>query len=595
MIFLETKSNLDSSSPLSLSTSNEIPKLSFSELLRGVNKKDSEVVQNGTLLLSLENTKINTKTTLKTTTKNAALLSLLKNENNNKNDSKDILELNPKLTHSLTPKELKTLVSNAKQYLKSKILESDGYKKVQIQELPKTLKGLATLAKKMSIDISKISIEEVQSSKEQNIKPDNIKIKDLKFTPIMREQKAISPKEAKTTLPKNVEAISPKELKTASLTKEEKIISPEALKTNLSKNIEVASPKEIQTTPLTKEEKVISPKDIQTEPLKQLKSTQVTKEENTLSSKEIKTVPIMEDKSNNKTTKSSKVVKKTTIQKAQISTQNQHELENKQTEAHKQTEFTKPTALYKAQNSKEFTTEQLVIAKQFKVEAKTPKEKADYTLKLLLRGEKPSLTDNSLKTEFSVGTTKAISAMTTTEASKSLEQLLHGESSREQHNGSTTKAETIMTHKSDSFEIKLNEAKQMIKYISQDVKTAIQDYKSPFTRIKVQLNPQKLGAVDLTIVQRGKNLHVNISSNNTAINTLSMNANELKVQLNNSGINNATLNFNNTSQDSDSTASQQQHNRQNESRADREYKYLENEEANEEILSSLEIIVPQYG
>jgi flagellar hook-length control protein FliK len=134
----------------------------------------------------------------------------------------------------------------------------------------------------------------------------------------------------------------------------------------------------------------------------------------------------------------------------------------------------------------------------------------------------------------------------------------------------------------------------MVRYLSSDVKTAIEDYKSPFTKIKVQLNPKNLGEVDLTIVQRGKNLHVNISSNNTAVNTLSMNINELKVQLSNNGINNATFNFNGNTQNGDQQAQQQQ-NRQNEQKANKEYNYFENEEANEEVLSLLEIIVPQYG
>ena len=144
------------------------------------------------------------------------------------------------------------------------------------------------------------------------------------------------------------------------------------------------------------------------------------------------------------------------------------------------------------------------------------------------------------------------------------------------------------------FEVKLNEAKQMIKYLSSDVKTAIEDYKSPFTRVKVQLNPQKLGEVDLTIVQRGKNLHVNLSSNTAAINTLSINANELRTQLNNNGINNATLNFNNNSQ-SDSSNSGQEQQRQNEQKANEEYNYFESDENNEEILNSLEIVVPNYA
>jgi len=172
--------------------------------------------------------------------------------------------------------------------------------------------------------------------------------------------------------------------------------------------------------------------------------------------------------------------------------------------------------------------------------------------------------------------------------SKSVEQLLRGDVGAE-----VVKTDTQKIADVDSFEVKIKEAKQMVKYLSQDVKTAIEDYKSPFTRIKVQLNPAKMGEVDLTVVQRGKNLHVNLSSNNTAINTLSMNVNDLKVQLANNGIQNATLNFSNTSQGNEQNT-QQQH-RQNERQAREEYNYFENEEQNEEILSSLEIVVPNYA
>ncbi|RLA80485.1 MAG: flagellar hook-length control protein FliK, partial [Epsilonproteobacteria bacterium] len=265
----------------------------------------------------------------------------------------------------------------------------------------------------------------------------------------------------------------------------------------------------------------------------------------------------------------------------------------KKVEVHKQTEPAKSTLLFKAQSSLEHTTEQIVSTKQFKVEVKTPKEKADETLKLLLRGEKPSSAKSPLTADFSVVTPRVIAPSPTSDVNKSLETLLHGEQS-----DSTTLSKTdglITAHKADSFEVKLNEAKQMIKYLSQDVKSAIEDYKSPFTRVKVQLNPQKLGEVDLTIVQRGKNLHVNISSNSAAINTLSMNANELRVQLSSSGINNATLNFNSGSENGSSTNEHQQ-NRQNEqNRASEEYRYFNNEEQNEEILSSLEIVVPNYA
>jgi len=60
------------------------------------------------------------------------------------------------------------------------------------------------------------------------------------------------------------------------------------------------------------------------------------------------------------------------------------------------------------------------------------------------------------------------------------------------------------------------------------------------------------------------------------------------------GINNASLNFNNSSSNGEQANSQQQ-NRQNERKANEEYNYFDNEEKNEEIISSLEIVVPHYA
>ena len=209
---------------------------------------------------------------------------------------------------------------------------------------------------------------------------------------------------------------------------------------------------------------------------------------------------------------------------------------------------------------------------------------------MLLRGDKAIKSEGNMTADFSVATARVIAPKATTEASKSLESLLNNDPS-----DNAQKLDGANVSKADSFEVKLNEAKQMTKYLSSDVKNAIEDYKSPFTRIKVQLNPQRLGEVDLTIVQRGKNLHINLSSNNAAINTLSMNVNDLKMQLSSNGINNATLNFNNNSQDSESGFNgQQQQNSHREKEAKNEYEHFEIEEKNEEILSSLEIVVPYY-
>jgi hypothetical protein len=72
-----------------------------------------------------------------------------------------------------------------------------------------------------------------------------------------------------------------------------------------------------------------------------------------------------------------------------------------------------------------------------------------------------------------------------------------------------------------------------------------------------------------------------------------MNVNDLKVQLTSNGINNASLNFSNNSESGQNSHEQQ--NSQHQREAKEEYDYFENEEENEEVLSSLEIVVPDYA
>ena len=154
------------------------------------------------------------------------------------------------------------------------------------------------------------------------------------------------------------------------------------------------------------------------------------------------------------------------------------------------------------------------------------------------------------------------------------------------NDGQGHEAKNLIQKSADTLDVKIHEAKQMMKYLSQDIKKAIDEYKPPFSRVKVKLNPQKLGEMDLTVVQRGNNVHINLSSNNVALNILTSHLHELKTQLNQNGINNASFNFNSDGQN------QQQ--KQKEREQKREYEYFANSEENEEQNRSLEIIVPRY-
>ncbi|MFK5936783.1 MAG: flagellar hook-length control protein FliK [Sulfurimonas sp.] len=564
MISLDVKSETTtSSSPLGFSSTEEEPTLSFSELLRGVSlKQDDKAVQNGALVLSLgketKELKVDTQSDIKTS-KNDILLALLKGDVKEpllKETSKDELplEINPQLTKELSVVELKTLVKDAKNYLKEKILASDDFKKHEIKELPKTLKGLAQMAKKFGLDVSKITIEEVRADAKLPVKP------SVHHVTSQKEKTGDVPevKSAKSES-KDIDVDLP-EVKTSKANNKEKVIDVAEVKTSKANNKEADTDvAEVKTSQAHNKEKATD--------VAEVKNTKIHTKEKTLQ-------PVI-------------------AKRDDVKLQEQVKLDNPKVEIVTKTKATiKTTLLFKAQTALEHTTQQVIQTKQFTVEHKTPKEKADETLKLLISGEKVIKNDVTLTSDFSVASAKVTAPKATQELSSGLERLLMGD---KPDTTESVKTDGLVTAKADSFEVKLNEAKQMIKYLSQDVKTAIEDYKSPFTRVKLQLNPQRLGEVDLTIVQRGKNLHINLSSNNTAINTLATNANDLKVQLANSGINNATLNFNNNPQGDNPQSQQQQQQRQNEQKANEEYNYFATEEENEEVLSSLEIIVPQYG
>ena len=487
MIALDLKQETPTSataSPLGSKGEKSEGVLSFSALLKGI-KEGDKAVQNGALVLSLNDLKEDVKISVKGT----------KSEKGSKeSQSLELLGINPEVKAALSPQDFKLLIKDAKAYLKNKIISSEGFKRAEIEKLPKTLKGLVQVAKKIGIDISKITLEEIRPQ----IKPTETKNDAVQALDVKKE--AVSKKQTNTTV-------------------------------------------RLESTTL----------DVKAKHLK-------------------------------KETKPNSDVVDDALLDEQIKTQ--------------QKPLPKETPLFKVQKSPEISTQQIVSAKAIHsngLEAAAPKKRADETLKLLLQGEKTAKKEGSVLTsDFSVATAKVIAPHAKSEAAKTLESLLKADSSDDESTASKT--DGLQVAKADSFEVKLNEAKQMVKYLSQDVKQAIDNYKAPFTRVKVQLNPQKLGEVDVTIVQRGKNLHVNLSSNNTAINTLSMNANDLKVQLQNSGIQNASLNFSNNSQGGEfANGGQTQQQQQQRQDAQDEYNYFEKEEKSEEMLNSLEIVVPNYA
>ena len=110
----------------------------------------------------------------------------------------------------------------------------------------------------------------------------------------------------------------------------------------------------------------------------------------------------------------------------------------------------------------------------------------------------------------------------------------------------------------------------------------------PITKLSLELNPQNLGALELTISKKGKDLQVQVVSNPTAINLFVNNQAELRANLAQMGFSNVDLNF---SQNGANSGQKHQQGRRNQRQA------YQASEGNENGLEShtMVITIPQYA
>lgn len=85
--------------------------------------------------------------------------------------------------------------------------------------------------------------------------------------------------------------------------------------------------------------------------------------------------------------------------------------------------------------------------------------------------------------------------------------------------------------------------KETLQYFSQDLKEVVDQYKAPITKLSITLNPNNLGEVEVTLIQRGNNLHINFNSNTNAMNLFIQNQAEFKNSLVNMGFTGLEMNF----------------------------------------------------
>ncbi|MGG7073731.1 flagellar hook-length control protein FliK [Campylobacter sp. 9BO] len=125
---------------------------------------------------------------------------------------------------------------------------------------------------------------------------------------------------------------------------------------------------------------------------------------------------------------------------------------------------------------------------------------------------------------------------------------------------------------------------QTLSNFSQNLAEQIENYKSPFTRVNITLNPLNLGEVEVLMVNRGNNLHVNFNSTTATMNLFLQHQAEFKANMVNMGFTELQMNF------SDQNQKQQEQDK-------RTYKNLDNSEfdgEDEQNVASLELVIPRY-
>ena len=87
-------------------------------------------------------------------------------------------------------------------------------------------------------------------------------------------------------------------------------------------------------------------------------------------------------------------------------------------------------------------------------------------------------------------------------------------------------------------------AKQVIKNFNQNLDEAIKNYKPPISKVDIELNPKNLGKVEVTIIQRGNNIQINMNTDQNNVSLFQTNQAEFKQALSNIGFSNIDMSFN---------------------------------------------------
>jgi len=129
------------------------------------------------------------------------------------------------------------------------------------------------------------------------------------------------------------------------------------------------------------------------------------------------------------------------------------------------------------------------------------------------------------------------------------------------------------------------DVKKTFNTFAMEFKEKLEAYKPPMMKVNMQLSPGNLGDVDVTLLTRGNNLHVNIHSNTSSMAIFMQNQAEFKASLVNLGFSDLQMNFTDK-------RGEEGHNQQNSKKQEEQSDYHDSLE--EEELEGVNMVLPHY-
>jgi len=140
-------------------------------------------------------------------------------------------------------------------------------------------------------------------------------------------------------------------------------------------------------------------------------------------------------------------------------------------------------------------------------------------------------------------------------------------------------------HMENELKGKMAVASEALKNFSQDLKETIDNYKPPLMKVSMEMNPQNLGNVDVTLITRGQNLIVNVTSTQDTMQMFMQNIQEFRNNLMAQGFVSLQMNFN-------FSENNKEQNNRSWQKQEAAKKYQINGEMASKNIESLDIVMP---